>query len=197
MLFVSHNLDAIVRLCPECIWLDQGVVMETGPSAEVVDRYLTASIERIDRVTFSDTPELPANVAWVSVLNGGGEATSVLRHDEPFVVEVGVRSRARIEGLILAVSVRSRRGVLCWTSRPPTTRRSASKAAGLDVAQVTIRRSSTAVTTWWACGWERTSRRCPRSRRRCSCTWRGSRGRPDRALQLRLPWDVTRGEVPG
>jgi ABC-2 type transport system ATP-binding protein/lipopolysaccharide transport system ATP-binding protein len=199
VLFVSHNLDAIVRLCPECIWLDQGVVMETGPSAEVVDRYLTAGVERIDRVTFPDTPELPANVAWVSVLNAGGEATSVLRRDEPFVVEVGVRSRAPIEGLNLAVSVRSRRGVLLLdesTTDDPSVR--LAKDAGLDVARVTIppvlNSGDYVVGVWLGTDFEEMS-------------WIEEAllvhlegvpgGRPDRALQLRLPWDVTRGERPG
>ena len=32
VVFVSHNLDAIQRLCPEAVWLDEGRVVMRGPS---------------------------------------------------------------------------------------------------------------------------------------------------------------------
>jgi len=40
VLFVSHNMPAITRLCPRAIILDQGKLIADGPSTEVVRRYL-------------------------------------------------------------------------------------------------------------------------------------------------------------
>src|ERR671911_2050991 len=37
VVFVSHNLDAIARLCPRSVWLEQGSVQALGPTAEVLD----------------------------------------------------------------------------------------------------------------------------------------------------------------
>ena len=40
VLFVSHNMPAITRLCPRTIILDQGRLIADGPSSEVVRIYL-------------------------------------------------------------------------------------------------------------------------------------------------------------
>jgi len=40
VLFVSHNMPAITRLCPRAIILDQGRLIADGPSTEVVRSYL-------------------------------------------------------------------------------------------------------------------------------------------------------------
>lgn len=40
VLFVSHNMPAVTRLCPRTILLDSGVVVEDGPSHRVVGTYL-------------------------------------------------------------------------------------------------------------------------------------------------------------
>ncbi|MGA8871635.1 MAG: ABC transporter ATP-binding protein [Candidatus Acidiferrales bacterium] len=40
VVFVSHNMQAVVRLCPRVILLDQGQVVRDGPAHEVVSTYL-------------------------------------------------------------------------------------------------------------------------------------------------------------
>ena len=44
VLFVSHDLDQVSRLCERTIWLDRGSVRATGPTAEVLDMYRTAGL---------------------------------------------------------------------------------------------------------------------------------------------------------
>lgn len=44
VLFVSHNMPAITRLCPRTILLEKGNVVEDGPSYEVVSKYLNAGL---------------------------------------------------------------------------------------------------------------------------------------------------------
>ncbi len=39
VLFVSHSLDQIRRLCSRVVWLEHGTVMRIGPSDEVCDAY--------------------------------------------------------------------------------------------------------------------------------------------------------------
>ncbi|HEX5760499.1 MAG TPA: ABC transporter ATP-binding protein [Thermoanaerobaculia bacterium] len=41
VLFVSHNLNAVQRLCPRCLLLEGGELTASGPTAHVVARYLT------------------------------------------------------------------------------------------------------------------------------------------------------------
>jgi ABC-type polysaccharide/polyol phosphate transport system ATPase subunit len=37
--FISHDLDQVGALCDRLLWLEQGVVRETGPPAEILERY--------------------------------------------------------------------------------------------------------------------------------------------------------------
>ena len=40
ILFVSHNMAAIQRLCPKTVWLEKGKVKEFGETEEVINHYL-------------------------------------------------------------------------------------------------------------------------------------------------------------
>jgi lipopolysaccharide transport system ATP-binding protein len=42
VLFVSHNMAAISRLCQRAIWLEEGRVIEDGPAHQVVASYMTS-----------------------------------------------------------------------------------------------------------------------------------------------------------
>lgn len=44
IIFVSHNMNAVRELCNKCVWLKDGKVVAQGPSEEIVDEYLRASI---------------------------------------------------------------------------------------------------------------------------------------------------------
>ena len=46
VIFVSHNLQAIVELCPQAVLLEVGTVAAIGPSSEVVKTYLERAGER-------------------------------------------------------------------------------------------------------------------------------------------------------
>jgi lipopolysaccharide transport system ATP-binding protein len=43
VLFVSHNMNAVQRLCSSCMMLDQGKLIAYGSTAEVVTRYVSAN----------------------------------------------------------------------------------------------------------------------------------------------------------
>ena len=40
VLFVSHNMQSIQKLCPKCILLEDGLIVKIGESSDVVDQYL-------------------------------------------------------------------------------------------------------------------------------------------------------------
>ena len=42
VIFVSHNMGAVRRLCGRVVWLDQGSITASGPPGEVIARYLAA-----------------------------------------------------------------------------------------------------------------------------------------------------------
>lgn len=46
LLFVSHSLARIPKLCPQALWLDRGRVQQVGPSQKVIDAYKHAIRQR-------------------------------------------------------------------------------------------------------------------------------------------------------
>jgi lipopolysaccharide transport system ATP-binding protein len=50
VLFVSHNLHAVVELCPRCVMLSKGQVIVDGPTERVVATYTQAVEGQMDRV---------------------------------------------------------------------------------------------------------------------------------------------------
>src|SRR6516225_135217 len=50
VLFVSHNLSIVEKLCQRCIWLDRGSICETGSAAAVIKGYLSFGHFNCDRV---------------------------------------------------------------------------------------------------------------------------------------------------
>jgi lipopolysaccharide transport system ATP-binding protein len=53
VLFVSHQMDAILKLCPRTIWIDQGGVRADGPTERVVNNYIEESIGRSRSIDFN------------------------------------------------------------------------------------------------------------------------------------------------
>ena len=48
VLFVSHNMGVIAKLCKTAIWLEGGSIRESGPARELTVRYLSASGKNTD-----------------------------------------------------------------------------------------------------------------------------------------------------
>jgi ABC-2 type transport system ATP-binding protein/lipopolysaccharide transport system ATP-binding protein len=190
VVFVSHNLDAIVRLCPMCVWLEKGSVAAVGPAAEVVDTYLSAGVQRLDRQTFEEPPDVPVAVRSVGVLNPSGEGTSVLRRDEPFTVEVEFVVNRPVPDLNIAISVQSLRGLRvldeALSDHPQLNLGPGEYTARLSIPAV-LNTGDYVVGVWVGTDFE-------------EFFWLenaasvhlegGANGRADRVIQLGLPWEV-------
>jgi len=100
VVFVSHDLGAIGRLCDRTLWLDQGQVAFDGPTHESIRRYFDA-IGRIDagRVDLEPDPHLPAALTSVWITDEeGAPITEPTRH-AGIVLRLRVAVRQRIPGL--------------------------------------------------------------------------------------------------
>ncbi|SNS90076.1 ABC-2 type transport system ATP-binding protein [Geodermatophilus saharensis] len=109
VLFVSHDLGALARLCPRALWLEGGRVRDEGPTNTIVRSYLTSGL----------------GGATASVLQGGSAAGRILEvqvrpvdgaerplfREDPFRVVVCFEVLEERIGLDIAVSVTNDRGV--------------------------------------------------------------------------------------
>ncbi len=92
VLFVSHNMQAIARLCPRTILLDSGGVAADGPSHKVVASYLSSDIGTTAERRWSDSRRAPASRAArlvaVRVRSVGGEVTDAPDLRKPIGIEM-------------------------------------------------------------------------------------------------------------
>jgi homopolymeric O-antigen transport system ATP-binding protein len=93
VLFISHNMIAVNSLCERVIWVNGGLVVDDGPAAEVVTRYLTKSMKGGDtqEEKWDDIHEAPGNeivrIHRIRVMRQDGH-DDPLTMQTPFQVEV-------------------------------------------------------------------------------------------------------------
>jgi len=92
ILFVSHNMPAVTRLCQRALLLADGAVVQDGPAEQVVARYLTSELGTTAlREWASDDPAAPGN-EWVRL-----RAVRVVDEHGHTVESVDVRRPVGIE----------------------------------------------------------------------------------------------------
>ncbi len=94
VLFISHNMVAVNSLCERVIWVDSGQIVEDGPTAQIVTRYLARSEKATDLTeeVWDNINEAPGNdmvrIHRVSVRRQDGRPSDPLTMQTPFQVEV-------------------------------------------------------------------------------------------------------------
>jgi ABC-type polysaccharide/polyol phosphate transport system ATPase subunit len=118
ILFVSHDLETVRRLCPRAIWMDQGQVAADGASEAVVQRYQMWSWRQEEVVQRQvgrggerrwGTGEI--EIVQVRLLNGKGEEETLFRTGEPLVVEMHYRAQRRVEQPVFGLAIHRSDGV--------------------------------------------------------------------------------------
>jgi lipopolysaccharide transport system ATP-binding protein len=81
VLFVSHQIAAVTRLCQSALWLDCGRVQEFGQSDYICSRYLANGSEAAARREWSASAPAPGNewvrLECVEALSGGKPASQL------------------------------------------------------------------------------------------------------------------------
>ena len=111
IVFTSHDLAAVTRLCSTALWLDGGRVRAVGRTADVVDEYLVEATPDAGRRTFVDDPEQPVSLLSLDLRSPDAGSTGRLRREDPYVVELELTVRTPVPGLDVAVSVETLNGV--------------------------------------------------------------------------------------
>lgn len=92
VLFVSHNMSAITRLCERSILLDDGKVIEDGPSHQVVGMYLKSGLGTSASRRWADPAKAPGNqfarLLAVRVRTAENETTDAVDIREPVGIEM-------------------------------------------------------------------------------------------------------------
>lgn len=91
VLFVSHNMSAILRLTEETIVLDKGQIVMRGPTPEAVDFYMTSEMARSGERRWEPGDDYQTNNPFhpiaISVLDSQGRVVDRVISSEDFSVE--------------------------------------------------------------------------------------------------------------
>jgi lipopolysaccharide transport system ATP-binding protein len=114
VLFVSHNMAAISRLCANAVLLDEGHVSAQGPTDDVVASYLAKASQQ-GRVELSNGIRREGSGAatfrWGEVQDGSGQPRQDFSLGEAITIRFGVRLRSDLPRTKLAVAIRTSDGL--------------------------------------------------------------------------------------
>jgi lipopolysaccharide transport system ATP-binding protein len=92
VIFVSHNLAAVTRLCNRAILMDQGRVLQDGPSQKVAGGYMSPSLSTTAAREWPDPITAPggkvARLRAVRVLQEDGQIAEAVDIRRPVAIEM-------------------------------------------------------------------------------------------------------------
>ena len=119
VLFVSHNMSAVLRLTQETIVLNQGRMVMRAPTPEAVDHYLNMGLSKQgERFWQSDAvkEDSPFVPIALRLLNTAGQVVDTVNATEGFQIELVYDIKRDISGLRVGIYMMTTRGEFVFTS---------------------------------------------------------------------------------
>lgn len=115
VLFVSHNMAVISRLCPRCVYLDQGKVASIGATPAVVESYLTAGFSHeAGEVIFSGSEDQDVRFISARTVGADGIPKACFRSDEDIRVVLTYQIKRRLSGVNLNITMLTGEQTVLW-----------------------------------------------------------------------------------
>ena len=112
IVFVSHQMNQLRRLCGRCLWLDAGRVVEVGPTANVINRYEASFM---DAATPTRSRATSTGATWLGwTLGAPGSRQFVLDHFGPVVVRFQIRIDRPVRDGHHGLALYDRDGQVIW-----------------------------------------------------------------------------------
>lgn len=111
VIFISHDLAAVYRLCDRAILLNHGSVVADGPPRQVIDQYQQMTFGDDARTDGPAEAESPAQCTSVSF--SAPDSTDGIRTGHPMLARLGYRTRQVIPGAVFRISLYWPSGYLC------------------------------------------------------------------------------------
>jgi ABC-2 type transport system ATP-binding protein/lipopolysaccharide transport system ATP-binding protein len=111
VLFVSHDLGAITRVCSRAIWLEEGRLKEDGPARAVMASYLESGAGEPLAAEFAADADARVSLEGVAVLDASGGVLTAVRRDLGFAIQIRFAVRDPFPGLDAAILLTDEAGV--------------------------------------------------------------------------------------
>lgn len=109
IIFVSHDMSAILSLCERVVLLENGQVKTIGQAEQVVDQYLQ-SVSRIDEIPIADRGDIDKNfdgsvrATFIKIENM--EPGRLIRPSSRIIIKVGYRSETPVKNLVVSLEIK-------------------------------------------------------------------------------------------
>lgn len=158
LIFVSHDMGLVKAVCDRAIYLDGGVLHESGPTAEVIDVYNAAldrrrasSLTRLESTLGDEAPDV--EVTHVAVVGTEPAAEAGLRGDRRAEVRVTYVAHRSVPRANLVVRVYRSDGLSCFVVRTHADDSSVALDRGSGVVTVALEPLQLFGGTYYAVVW--------------------------------------------
>jgi ABC-2 type transport system ATP-binding protein len=124
VVFVSHGIANVMRICDRCAWIDEGGLAAFGPTGEVASQYfknVTASPQAGEAIIGDEVPRsvaIPgARVRRVALLDEGGRLLKRVHLGQPFSVQLTMDVSEPIPDGVLEVGLNTIDGARVVTAQ--------------------------------------------------------------------------------
>lgn len=119
VLFVSHNMAAVNRLCHNVLWLDNGMVKSKGPTQDIIKDYLShGSVNTPEWINACpNSTEKEVFLESMRLRTKNGHPTTSFKFGEPFEVEIDYRVNERVDNLSICFQLYNSAGTQVLEAR--------------------------------------------------------------------------------
>lgn len=120
VLFVSHNMEAIRRLCPKTMWIENGHIRLHGTSEDVISAYLSGGQEQTSGVRDYNSAGTPrddyVHLRSIRLVNKAGDIASLFKINEGLAVEIEFTVLQLISNFHMYIRVFTQDGTIVFDS---------------------------------------------------------------------------------
>jgi len=131
IIFVSHDLSTVERICDEVIWLKKGQVEMSGYPKRVVDAYLEYVGKKDEKKSLAQHGEEEKNTGqelekrWgsreieisnVRMFDGQNKEKYIFQADEPLIIEFDVQAAGSENDFVFGIGIYNSEGIFCYGS---------------------------------------------------------------------------------
>ena len=119
VLLVSHNMGSINQLCPQSVWLDDGMIKELGPSSQTIAAYVQDGQEvgcSVGPKYFEENRSKEVQLRSVDLVDDNGRTARSFDCDHPVCIDIDLQVRRSTPGLYGYLDVRKMDGTVVMMS---------------------------------------------------------------------------------
>jgi lipopolysaccharide transport system ATP-binding protein len=118
VLFVSHNMEAVRKLCSRALLLEQGKIDASGETEHILRRYIEVgeNLQSLYTIPPPSQNNYPAYAYQLAVEDGNSRPATAIPVGQPWQIRVHLKITQRLEHFMIALGVRTNTGVTLRTS---------------------------------------------------------------------------------